>query len=72
MINLQLSNEQVILTEAQVAKMLGVSPRTIRNYRREGKLRYFQPIKKVYICYADVLEFLTSKAKKINGATNEK
>ena len=60
--NLQLKSDQVIMTETQVAKMLNVSIRTVRNYRKAGKLKYFQPSKKVYICMSDLLEFITGKA----------
>jgi len=59
---LQLKSDQVILTETQVAEMLNVSIRTVRNYRKAGKLKYFQPSKKVYISMSYLLEFITGNA----------
>ena len=56
------------MTETQVAKMLNVSIRTVRNYRKAGKLKYFQPSKKVYICMSDLLEFVTGR---VNGHNKE-
>lgn len=74
MFSLLLSEEQVIMTESYVAGILGVSIRTIRKYRNEGLLRYFQPKKKVYISYADLLEFLdgsTANNKEQEKANDE-
>jgi len=65
---LHLKSDQVIMTETQVAKMLNVSIRTVRNYRKAGKLKYFQPSKKVYISMSDLMEFVT---RRVNAQDKE-
>ena len=62
MMNIQLKPDQVFFNENQVAGILQVSARTVRNYRKDGRLKYFQPSKKVYISMSDLMEFITGNA----------
>ena len=50
-----------LLSTAEVAQMLGVQPRTVDNYRREGKLPYLRfSIRKVKYRKRDVEEFISA------------
>jgi len=58
MVNIKLETEEVILTEAQAAEILGVSQSTIYRYRMRGLLSYLKPVKKVYVTYQALLKFI--------------
>ena len=46
------------LTNSDVQKMLGVSSKTLQNYRKEGKIGFSQVSKKIYYRHSDVQNFL--------------
>lgn len=62
--NLTLNKEDIALTAAQAAEILGVSERTLTRYRTKGLLPYYKPVKKVYIMYSDLLGCLGKQMKK--------
>lgn len=66
MISINLEKEEVILTEAKAAEILGVSQSTIYRYRKRGLLPYLKPVKKIYITYDALLKFIVHRM--ISGA----
>ncbi len=55
---------KAVLTEKKVADILGVAVFTVQEYRKRGLLRSYKPIKKVYVLYEDLLDFVRGRGKK--------
>lgn len=52
-----------LLTEAEAAARIGVSPRTLRKLRADGKIRYVRPSpRKVYYTEGDCAEYLARQS----------
>ena len=64
MLNLNMKKEELILTVSQAAELLGVSERSIYRYKNQGLLPYYQPKKRLYFMYSDVLECLGTRKQK--------
>ncbi len=47
-----------LYTEAETARMIGVSERTVRSYLRSGRIPYVRIRRKVYIEHNNLLEYL--------------
>jgi predicted site-specific integrase-resolvase len=58
---MKLEKDEAILSEVEVAEILGVSQSTIYRYRRTGLLQYLKPVKKVYITYDALLKFIVHR-----------
>jgi excisionase family DNA binding protein len=53
-----------LLTEAEAAARLGISPRTLRKIRTDGEIRYVRPSpRKVYYTEGDCAEYLARQTR---------
>jgi len=53
-----------IYSVSEVMTILGVCERTLRNYMKQGKLKYSNPgTKRIYFTNENIMEFLNTKSK---------
>ena len=64
MFNLNMNKEELILTVSQAAELLGISERSIYRYKNQGLIPYYQPRKRLYLLYSDVLGCLGARKQK--------
>jgi hypothetical protein len=54
----------ILLTEAEAARLIHVSPRTLRALRSRGEIRYVRPSpRKVFYTAEDCAEFIASRTR---------
>ena len=64
MIQINLPKDEIMLTVSEAAELLKVSERSIYRYKDLGLLAYYQPRKKLYFIYGDVLRCLGVRKQK--------